>query len=240
MRKPAYLFPLAPVTAGAPVTIAYWLNESAHVVRLDVRGPAGQAIRVLPARQHRGINRAEWDLRLLPPGVDLRETREDAELRKLPLPLVLPGRYTVNLTVDGSAQAEVLEVADDPRLKGLTPDERRGWTDAQVRLWQIVFNADQQTSLARALAEQTRVLRGSAMASLNTRLTGIAGELDETAERAAKLLMHIEASARSVSRTDASKIDDAARALARQTIEVAALREQLRRGAGGRRQGPRR
>ena len=231
MRKPAYLFPLAPATAGASISIAYWLGGAGHDVRLDVRNPAGETIRVLRARRHRGINRVEWDLRLLPAGVDLREAREDPDLKKLPLPLVVPGRYTVNLTVDTSAQTQVLEVADDSRLERLTPEERRLWTEAQVRLWGLAFKAEQQSSVAHELAEQTRLVKGSAMAGLETRLTRTAAELEETGERAMKLLTQIEASARAVSPAAANAIDEDARLLARQTTDVEQLRQELRRAA---------
>src|SRR5690349_2950390 len=96
MPTPAHLFPLPRATAGASTAIAYWLDGRAHAVRLDIRDPAGQTIRVLAAPRQRGVNRVEWDLRFVPAGVDVREAREDADLKKLPFPLVTPGHYTVN------------------------------------------------------------------------------------------------------------------------------------------------
>jgi hypothetical protein len=75
--------------------------------------------RILPASP--GMHRFVWDLRLPRPPVIAREYPISAiphDTPQEPLgPLVLPGDYTVRLTVDGVALARPLTVKMDPRVR---------------------------------------------------------------------------------------------------------------------------
>jgi photosystem II stability/assembly factor-like uncharacterized protein len=74
--------------------------------------------RVLPATP--GMHRFVWDLRFLPPSTKRREYPISAIPGDTPPdprgPFVLPGAYTVKLTVDGKAFTRALTVKLDPRI----------------------------------------------------------------------------------------------------------------------------
>lgn len=67
-----------------------------------------------------GHHRFVWDLRYAPPVGSRRELSISAVYRNTPTgpqgPYVMPGRYTVRLTVDGTALEQPLEVKMDPRV----------------------------------------------------------------------------------------------------------------------------
>lgn len=111
--------------SATPVQIAV-LDSSGKVIR-DLKGPAGK----------KGLNRWVWDLRYPPTLVKLRtaapdnpfiweEPRfrgkdsrpithwgiEEAEVG----PVVIPGKYTVRLTVKGQSQTQPIEILQDPRI----------------------------------------------------------------------------------------------------------------------------
>ncbi len=80
--------------------------------------------RLLPATP--GMHRFVWDLRLPPPRAQQHEYPISAipgDTPREPLgPFVLPGTYTVKLTVDGKALARALTVTLDPRVR-MSPAE---------------------------------------------------------------------------------------------------------------------
>jgi photosystem II stability/assembly factor-like uncharacterized protein len=90
------------------------------VVRADWARPA----RLLSGAE--GMHRWVWDLREAPPRVERREYPISATPGRTPPepegPLVLPGRYTVALTVNGTTRTRELLVAMDPRVKATRAD----------------------------------------------------------------------------------------------------------------------
>ncbi|MGH9477406.1 MAG: hypothetical protein ACRD1C_13945 [Terriglobales bacterium] len=96
--------PPAPTT-GAPFP-SYWL--------------ATPASRALPTAV--GTNRTHWNLRYDPPPAfehDIENETEFAEGEVVPSPIgpqVIPGTYTLRLTVDGSTYSRSLTVINDPRI----------------------------------------------------------------------------------------------------------------------------
>ena len=116
------------------------------------RGPAqlqlldagGQVVRDLRPASHEGLNRVSWDLRYDAPRlVQLRTTPADnphiweeprfrgqdtrpvthwglspAEVG----PIAAPGRYTVNLTVDGQSYTQPIEILRDPKVAASAAD----------------------------------------------------------------------------------------------------------------------
>src|SRR5205823_8851552 len=107
------------------------------LVQIDVLDSSGAVVRHLEAPARQGLNRTAWDLhyegprlvklRTSPPenphvweeprfrGQDSRPiTHWGMETEQLG-PLVVPGRYTVKLTVDGQAFTQPLDVVRDPK-----------------------------------------------------------------------------------------------------------------------------
>jgi len=107
-------------------------------VQLQVLDAEGKVVRDLKPNAREGLNRATWDLRWEPPRlVAMRTTPpENPHIWEEPRfrgedtrpvthwglepaqvgPIVVPGRYTVKLTVDGQSQTQPLEIVRDPKV----------------------------------------------------------------------------------------------------------------------------
>jgi hypothetical protein len=227
MAKPAQLFPVGPATAGAgPAVIEYWLDGPAHRVELTIRSAAGSQNVALVSDRRRGVNRVTWDLRIVPPGVDATEVSREAK-KNMPMPLALPGDYTVRLVVDQAVQDQPLLVSDDPGLK-MTPAERKAWTDAQVKLWQTAYGAERQKETVVALGEQARRQPGTRFKATIAGLKKLEEPLEEIGEHSEALLKKIIATPRPVGAGDIAKADEYAAALEKRRTEVRALQAGMR------------
>ena len=141
--------------------IDYWLGgaRDSGAVAITVHDRAGKQIAgVTPTRQA-GINRVLWDLRHA--GL---AARPGSRARPPAGPRVVPGRYTVRLTVDGRDYERPVEVREDPRVKVPAPI-RAEWTatllriaDAHRRATQLV--ARFQPTAARLRPNATNALAG--------------------------------------------------------------------------------
>ena len=227
MAKPAQLFPIAPATAGSgPVVIEYWLDGPAHRVALTIQSASdAQGVALIPARS-RGVNRVPWDLRIVPPGIDATEVRKEAK-KNMPMPLALPGDYTVRLVVDQAVLEQPLRVRDDPGLK-MTPAERKAWTDTQVKLWQTAYGAERQKETVVALGEQARRQPGTGFKSTIAGLKKLEEPLEEIGERSEALLKKIIATPRPVGAGDIARANAYAAALEKRRTEARALQAVMR------------
>src|SRR5262249_34925749 len=102
-----------------------------------------------------GMQRFVWDMHYAPPGADRYDYPIAAiygDTPRHPLgPWVMPGDYTVKLTVSGKSYTQSFKVVMDPRVK--TPPAELA---NQFTLSMQVYNGAQQT---RAGIEQVRKLR---------------------------------------------------------------------------------
>lgn len=229
MARPAQLFPVATATAGAgPAVIEYWLDGPTRRVQLLVVSDAGAGVAILVPGRRRGVNTVRWDLRIVPKGIDAKEVRKEAK-KGLPMPLTMPGDYTVRLIVDGVTQSQPLRVNDDSRLK-MSPAERRTWTDTQVRLWQTAVGAEQQKETVIALGEQARFQPGPRLKATAASLQKLEEPLAEIAERAEGLLQRVIAMTRPIGAGDLAKANEYAAALEKRRREVRALQDTMRQG----------
>jgi photosystem II stability/assembly factor-like uncharacterized protein len=104
-----------------------------------------------------GMNRFVWDLRYAPPGA---EDPENEFGRPIDGPLVLPGTYTVRLTVAGRSYTQPLKVALDPR-SAATPADLQKQFDLSYSIWQDMTRAAEVLragSAMRANADAARLL----------------------------------------------------------------------------------
>lgn len=132
--------------------IDYWLGPSATrdsiaVTIHDARGM--QVATVRPTRQS-GVNRIVWNLRLpsLPGAAPGGDDDEDGPRGAPAGRWVMPGRYTVRLSVGGQRSERPLTVRDDPRVT-ITLAERRAWhaaSDTVAQLYRDVVTLAAQAS----------------------------------------------------------------------------------------------
>jgi photosystem II stability/assembly factor-like uncharacterized protein len=106
-----------------------------------------------------GMNRFVWDLRYAPPGA---ENPESDFGRPIQGPQVLPGTYTVRLTVGGRSYTQPLKVALDPRSTA-TPAELQKRFDLSSAVWRDMVRAAEaarDAAARRADPEVARILGG--------------------------------------------------------------------------------
>jgi photosystem II stability/assembly factor-like uncharacterized protein len=152
-----------------------------------------------PLSTHVGMNRFVWDLRYTPPPAVKHEYPMSSIVHKTPAgpegPLVVPGKYTVKLTVGGETYTQPLTVKRDPRVTATAADFA-----AQLALEQKLMAGMQGSYQAwqkakkqgdSAAAEKFAGLNGSLAGLANT----VAGEdakptaaMDDAAARELKKL----------------------------------------------------
>jgi len=151
-------------------------------VTLEILDASGAVVRTVRATAEPGLNRVRWDLRHEGPRlVALRATPpENAylfdELRfrgkdTRPVthwgleeagagPTVIPGRYSVRLTVDGRSSTEPLEILEDPAIPGSDADLAASLT-LQLRIREdISATADMINEIEIVRRELEEVQRG--------------------------------------------------------------------------------
>ena len=109
--------------AGALITyyLPEELDEEEERIKIEILDAAGAVIRTLESKQlgsEAGLNRVAWDLALDPARRRTPPEPDFIEFRGAPRgPMVLPGTYTVRLTVDGTSYERPVEVTVDPLVK---------------------------------------------------------------------------------------------------------------------------
>jgi photosystem II stability/assembly factor-like uncharacterized protein len=138
--RPAYRFVRAP-----QALINFSLkNELKDPVEIEILDSQGTVIRTLEAKTRAGINRVSWDLRYESPRVIALRTVapdnakiwleprfRDTDSRPITHwgskpaevgPIVVPGKYSIRLKVDGKSYTQPLSVLRDPRAPGSAAD----------------------------------------------------------------------------------------------------------------------
>ena len=111
-----------PATAfrrSVPAVIDYYLRAPSQDVRVDILDTAGQHVRTLFEGTHaEGAYRQTWNLRY--PGAVTFDGIVLEGGDPTVGPWAPPGRYQVQLSVDGHEQVRLFDVQRDPRLTGVT------------------------------------------------------------------------------------------------------------------------
>lgn len=109
--------------------IDYWVRDSGAAVQLSVHDSTGRLVQTLKPTSTRGVNRVVWNLRHadLPIRGGGGEDDDEGPRATTPGPLVMPGTYSVKLTLGDQTLSQKVVVRDDPRLT-VTRAERAAWT----------------------------------------------------------------------------------------------------------------
>ena len=121
-----------------------------------------------PLQKHLGLNRFVWDLRLERPralryGYSIAAAFGDDAIMQPEGPLVLPGTYQVQLSVDGKTYSAPLDVKMDPRVK-TSPVALRQQLTLETQIMQAMWDSYQSVQEIRELRTQLN--------DLKTKLTG--------------------------------------------------------------------
>jgi hypothetical protein len=90
-------------------------------LKIEILDAQGKVIDVVPSSKRRGINRAQWSMRLKPPKVPPAASALGGAGTG---PRVLPGTYTVRMTKGDQTYTTQINVALDPRAKYTVEDRR--------------------------------------------------------------------------------------------------------------------
>jgi len=132
--KDVYLFDIKPMnltmgnfgSSGFPATggwvapnppsitpIQYYLKDkvSTGKVELEIIDPNGKLVQTLPGSTRKGVNKINWNQRMMPPKTASGSTKRD--FGAFIAPQVLPGDYTVRLKVAGKEYTQPLKLVHD-------------------------------------------------------------------------------------------------------------------------------
>ena len=176
LASEAHLFPLRPSRLSIPRQRQGWFGDDHFAasnpelgarityyvarpyeegVEITIRDAAGNVVRTLRGPARRGLNRLMWDLRIEPPYED-----EGEEPRG---PAVLPGEYSVDLTLpqsgdgdhegQGPIPTEMLTVEGDP-LVPVSAGERRERQNALLDVYELQKTLATSSRAVLVLSEQ--------------------------------------------------------------------------------------
>src|SRR4029077_11175329 len=109
-----------------------WYQRTRHLfgpIKLEVLDAEGKVVDTISASKRRGINRADWSMRVKPPRVPRAATVAFSASQG---PRVPPGTYTVRLTKGGQSIETKLEIGIDRRAP-YGPAERKAQFDAVMK-----------------------------------------------------------------------------------------------------------
>ncbi|UCD23708.1 MAG: hypothetical protein JSW51_11830 [Gemmatimonadota bacterium] len=112
--------------------IDYYLQDRAEsdAISITIHNADGEEINSIRPTNNSGINRVTWNLRHTNIGPAMRAGGNN---RGPAGPWVLPGEYTVRLTVSGARHERTISVSEDPRIE-VTDAARDEWYRAVSRL----------------------------------------------------------------------------------------------------------
>ena len=170
-------------------------TDEASPVQLEVYDSTGDLVRTLDAKTARGLNRVVWNLRYdsLPEAANVKEEPDPARADEADRrnrfgngttgPLVVPGKYSIRLTVEDATHETTVEVSEDQRLQ-MPADVRAAWTELQRELGRMYVEVNEavaavierEESLEDGTDERaaTQLLREE-FAELRTRIRGVRG-----------------------------------------------------------------
>jgi hypothetical protein len=149
----AFVAPNPPV--GTQITYMVGEAAAARTAKIQIVATDGQTVRELSGPGDAGVHRVLWDLRS---GMPFLPTASDSGYYGTYRgPFVVPGRYTVKLTVGGKEQTQSMEVRGDPRAAA-TPATLASRAAMSARIAELsAIYADAAKALASVDGEVTRI-----------------------------------------------------------------------------------
>jgi photosystem II stability/assembly factor-like uncharacterized protein len=179
----------------------YWLKTAPNKVTLEILDDSGNAVRsfssddqpepvedkalavptywVRPARKlskDAGMHRFVWDLHYPPPDALEHEYPISAIYRDTPRyplgPEVLPGRYTVRLTVNGKVFTQALMIKIDPRVKTAQEGLRQQF-ELETRIAEAMHQDYAALLEVRRVRDQLNMVKGNTKGELGASIKSL-------------------------------------------------------------------
>tara|TARA_B100001540_G_scaffold312025_1_gene332451 strand:+ start:168 stop:923 length:756 start_codon:yes stop_codon:yes gene_type:complete len=168
--------------AGA--IIDFWSAEDRETAEIIVFSEEGAQVASMEFEAGRGLNRLVWDLRHTRQGL---ASDSGGFSRASRGPLVIPGDYTVRLSIGSIIAEERVEVREDPRLS-FEPGVRVEWTETLLDVWDLVDQAEQLAQDVGSRADRLDLGTGSAVSDpLESRLRDLERTTGELVSRLNRL-----------------------------------------------------
>ncbi len=116
--------------------ITYY-QKSRHIfgdLKIEILDQNGKQVDTVAGSKHRGLNRANWSMRVKAPAVPPAAT---ALFEAAQGPRVLPGTYTVKMTKGDNVYTEQLNVVLDPRAK-YSLEDRKAQFDLTMKVYHTI------------------------------------------------------------------------------------------------------
>ncbi len=113
----------SPSTYASP--IQYYLKDRINTAdaKIEIFDASGKLMQSIPASKRKGINKIHWNLRMKPPAVATGGTKIDGG--GFLGPMVLPGLYTVKLTIGQKEYSGSLTLVHDSSNKDFSYSDRK-------------------------------------------------------------------------------------------------------------------
>lgn len=124
-------------------TINYYLKDrlSSGKVTIDIFDANGKLVQSMAGGVRKGINRVSWNLKGIPPKVASGGTKID--VAGFNAPMVLPGTYTIKLTVKDKVFESQVNCIHDSKNPDLTITDRKAVYDNAMKLQSLYNNVNQ-------------------------------------------------------------------------------------------------
>lgn len=116
--------------------ITYY-QKSRHIfgdLKIEILDEHGKLVDTVPGSKHRGLNRANWSMRVKAPAVP---PAASALFEAAQGPRVLPGTYTVKMTKGDNVYTEKINVTLDPRVK-FSEEDRKSQFDLTMNIYHTI------------------------------------------------------------------------------------------------------
>ncbi|MBA2329133.1 MAG: hypothetical protein H0V91_05900, partial [Flavisolibacter sp.] len=126
--------------AGNPPSIPpiqYYFKDRLNTgdVKVDILDEAGNLIQTMPGTKRKGINKVFWNLKMTPPKVASGGNKID--FAGFTAPMVLPGTYTVKLTVADKEYKEKIQLVHDEKNKNFSVEDRQVQYKTAMELYRM-------------------------------------------------------------------------------------------------------
>src|SRR4051812_10455684 len=103
-------------------------------LKIEIFDADGKLVDTVPGSKHRGLNRANWSMRVKAPAVPPAAT---ALFEAAQGPRVLPGIYTVKMTKGDNVYTQQINVKVDPRVT-FTAEDRKAQFDLTMKIYHTI------------------------------------------------------------------------------------------------------
>lgn len=169
-------FPLAGwVSGNAPdiAPIQYYLKDrvSSGDVKVDILDKDGKLVQTMTATKRKGLNKVYWNMRITPPNVASGGSKPDQS--GFVAPMVLPGTYTIKLTVADKTYTQTVNMVHDGSNKDLTA---QGSQDLYNTCMQLFALHERLAVVVNDISAKQKVLKLAADSAADVKLKKAAGD----------------------------------------------------------------